>query len=351
MKAAPIYAEMIRRPAELSAKIVHTGQHYDQEMSSVFFDDLGLPKPDFHLGVGSASHTVQTANIMLAFEPIVLEEKPDWVIVVGDVNSTVACALVCAKLGVRVAHVEAGLRSGDRTMPEEINRIVTDSIADLLLTPSQDADENLIREGIPREKIRFVGNVMIDSLLQNLKRSEASRARESLDLTEKKYAVATMHRPSNVDSKETLEPLIDALIEIGKRIPVVFPMHPRTRGRIDEFALGERIAGSGLELTEPLGYIDFLRLYSGAKFVITDSGGLQEETTALGIPCMTIRETTERPITVELGTNRVVGTNSEKLKQHAFALIQNASQTADARIPPLWDGKTAERICNALISY
>lgn len=351
MKAAPIYAEMMRRPAEFSAKIVHTGQHYDQEMSDAFFDDLGLPEPDFYLGVGSASHTVQTANIMLAFEPIVLEEKPDWVVVVGDVNSTVACALVGAKVGVKVAHVEAGLRSGDRTMPEEVNRIVTDSIADLLLTPSQDADENLMREGIPREKVKFVGNVMIDSLLQNLKRSEASRVRQSLDLTKKKYAVLTMHRPSNVDWREMLESFIDAFVEIGKRIPVVFPVHPRTRAKIDEFGLNERIAGSGLSVTEPLGYLDFLRLYSGAKFVITDSGGLQEETTALGIPCLTIRKNTERPITIELGTNRVVGTNSEKLKQYAFEMIQNTSQTTGIKIPPLWDGKTAERICDVLINY
>lgn len=348
MKAAPIYAEMLRRPREFSAKIVHTGQHYDVSMSDAFFDDLGLPEPDHHLGVGSASHTVQTARIMLAFEPIVLEERPDWVIVVGDVNSTAACALVCAKLGVKVAHVEAGLRSGDRSMPEEINRIVTDSIADLLLTPSRDADENLKREGVAAEKIKLVGNVMIDSLLQNLERAGSSKVREDLDLKEREYAVLTLHRPSNVDTRETLEPLIDALIEIGGRLPVVFPVHPRTRAKIDEFNIGGRLDGSGLRLVEPLGYLDFLRLYSGARFVMTDSGGLQEETTALGIPCLTIRENTERPITVEMGTNQVVGTDPETLKQAALKLISGHGENTGTKIPPLWDGKTAERICDAL---
>ncbi|MBL8125065.1 MAG: UDP-N-acetylglucosamine 2-epimerase (non-hydrolyzing) [Pyrinomonadaceae bacterium] len=348
MKAAPIYAEMMRRADEFAVKIVHTGQHYDTSMSDAFFDDLGLPEPDHHLGVGSASHTVQTAKIMLAFEPIVIEERPDWVIVVGDVNSTAACALVCAKLGVKVAHVEAGLRSGDRTMPEEINRIVTDSIADLLLTPSEDADENLKREGIPAEKIRFVGNVMIDSLLQNLKRSEFSNIREDIGLQDRDYAVLTLHRPSNVDARETLEPLIDALIEIGEQMPVIFPVHPRTRAKITEFGLESRIDGSGLRLIEPLGYLDFLRLYSGAGFVMTDSGGLQEETTALGIPCLTIRENTERPITVEMGTNQVVGTEPERLKQAVLKLISGSGDSSGAKIPPLWDGKTAERICDAL---
>lgn len=348
MKAAPIYAEMMRRADEFAAKIIHTGQHYDASMSGAFFEDLDLPKPDHHLGVGSASHTVQTAKIMLAFEPIVIEERPDWVIVVGDVNSTLACALVCAKLGVKIAHVEAGLRSGDRTMPEEINRIVTDSIADLLLTPSQDADENLKREGIPSKKIRFVGNVMIDSLLQNLKRSEDSTIREDLGLQDRDFAVLTLHRPSNVDTRETLEPLIKALIDIAGQMPIIFPVHPRTRAKITEFGLESRIDGSGLRLIEPLGYLDFLRLYSGARFVMTDSGGLQEETTALGIPCLTIRENTERPITVEMGTNQVVGIDPERLKQESMDLISGSGANPDARIPPLWDGKTAERICDAL---
>ena len=350
MKAAPICAEMRRRPEEFSVKIVHTGQHYDAAMSDAFFADLGLPEPDFHLGVGSASHTGQTARIMLAFEPIVESERPDWVLVVGDVNSTMACALVCAKMGVKVAHVEAGLRSGDRTMPEEINRIVTDAVADLLLTPSPDADENLKREGVPAEIIRFVGNVMIDSLFENLKRAEISVVREELGLAEGGYAVLTMHRPSNVDERENLKPLVEALIEIAERVPIIFPVHPRTKAKIEEFGLNEQIKASSLKLIEPLGYLDFLHLYRGAKFVVTDSGGLQEETTALGIPCLTIRENTERPITVEMGTNRVVGADPEKLKRSAFEILESDRRPTDKRIPPLWDGKAAVRICEALLS-
>ena len=350
MKAAPICAEMRRRPGEFSVKVVHTGQHYDAAMSDAFFADLGLPEPDFHLGVGSASHTVQTAKIMMAFEPVVEAERPDWVLVVGDVNSTMACSLVCAKMGVKVAHVEAGLRSGDRSMPEEINRIVTDAVADLLLTPSPDADENLKREGIPAEKIRFVGNVMIDSLFENLKRAEISVVREELGLAEGGYAVLTMHRPSNVDERQNLKPLVEALIEIAERVPIIFPVHPRTKTKIEEFGLNEEINASSLKLIEPLGYVDFLRLYSGARFVVTDSGGLQEETTALGIPCLTIRENTERPITVEMGTNRVVGADPEKLKRSAFEILESDRRPTDKRIPPLWDGKAAVRICEALLS-
>ena len=350
MKAAPICAEMRRRPGEFSVKVVHTGQHYDAAMSDAFFADLGLPEPDFHLGVGSASHAVQTAKIMMAFEPVVEAERPDWVLVVGDVNSTMACSLVCAKMGVKVAHVEAGLRSGDRSMPEEINRIVTDAVADLLLTPSPDADANLKREGVPAEIIRFVGNVMIDSLFENLKRAEISVVREELGLAEGGYAVLTMHRPSNVDERENLEPLVEALIEIAERVPFVFPVHPRTKAKIEEFGLNEEINASSLKLIEPLGYVDFLRLYSGARFVVTDSGGLQEETTALGIPCLTIRENTERPITVEMGTNRVVGADPEKLKRSAFEILESDRRPTDKRIPPLWDGKAAVRICEALLS-
>lgn len=351
IKAAPIYAEMIRRSDEFCAKIVHTGQHYDASLSDAIFHDLGLPEPEYHLGVGSASHAVQTANIMLAFEPIVIEEKPDWVIVVGDVNSTVACALVCSKLKIKVAHVEAGLRSGDRTMPEEINRVITDSIADLMLTPSQDADENLIREGIPVERIRFVGNVMIDSLMRNLQRSESSTVINDLGLAEAPYAVLTLHRPSNVDSQDALTGLIDTLIEISEQIPIVFPVHPRTMAKIDEFGLSVSISNSELRLIEPLGYLDFLRLYSGAKLVMTDSGGLQEETTALGIPCLTIRENTERPITIEIGTNTLVGTDPEKIRSAANRILKGAAENLRAKIPPLWDGRAAERICNALSEF
>jgi UDP-N-acetylglucosamine 2-epimerase (non-hydrolysing) len=349
MKIAPIYAEMKRRDSEFLPMIVHTGQHYDTAMSDSFFVDLGMPKPDVHLNVGSASHSVQTAKIMIAFEPVLLEHKPDWVLVVGDVNSTIACTLVASKLGIRVAHVEAGLRSGDRTMPEEINRILTDSISDLLLTPSPDGNENLKKEGIPDEKVKLVGNVMIDSLLRNLKIAESSIIREELNLTANEYAVLTLHRPSNVDEKETFSGLLEALLEISERIPIIFPAHPRTRGKIEEFGFSEKVKNSNIKLIEPLGYLDFMRLYSGAKLVLTDSGGLQEETTALGIPCLTLRENTERPITIELGTNILVGTNLEKIKQNAFDILESKSKI-DAKIPPLWDGKTAERICDALLA-
>ena len=350
MKIAPIYREMKRRENDFDPLIVHTGQHYDRSMSDSFFDDLGMPKPNHHLEVGSHSHAVQTAKIMTAFEPVILQEKPDWVLVVGDVNSTIACALVCSKLGVRVAHVEAGLRSGDLTMPEEINRLLTDRISDLLLTPSPDGDENLLKEGIAPEKIHFVGNVMIDSLFYSLKLSEKSSVRQDLNLSESEYAILTLHRPSNVDEQQTLEPIIDALIEISEGIPVIFPAHPRTASKIEEFGLAARIESSNIKLIKPLGYIDFLRLYSGAKLVLTDSGGLQEETTALSIPCLTLRENTERPVTIEMGTNELVGTNPEKIKRAAFKILENYS-TENAKIPLLWDGKTAERICDVLVNY
>ncbi|HEX9960719.1 MAG TPA: UDP-N-acetylglucosamine 2-epimerase (non-hydrolyzing) [Pyrinomonadaceae bacterium] len=349
MKIAPIVREMRRRTGDFLPLIVHTGQHYDAAMSDSFFTDLDIPAPDFHLEVGSASHAVQTARVMTAFEPVVLQEKPDWVLVVGDVNSTIACALVCSKLGIKVAHVEAGLRSRDRTMPEEINRILTDAISDLLLTTSPDADENLRYEGIAPEKIRFVGNVMIDSLFYNLKKAETSLIRKDLNLDGKDYAVLTLHRPSNVDEKNVFKGLLEALVEIGKRLPVIFPVHPRTKSRITEFGFSETIENSNVKLVEPLGYLDFMRLYSGARLVLTDSGGLQEETTALGISCLTLRENTERPVTIELGTNNLVGTNPEKIKQTAFKILENNQNSKDKKIPPLWDGRAAERICDALL--
>ena len=345
MKAAPICAEMRRRASDFEVKVVHTGQHYDAAMSDSFFADLGLPEPDFHLGVGSASHAEQTAKIMLAFEPILVSEKPDWVVVVGDVNSTVACALVASKLGVKVAHVEAGLRSFDRTMPEEINRIVTDSISDLLLTTEESGNENLRREGIADEKVRFVGNVMIDSLVQNLERAKGANVLDELGLSAEVFAVLTLHRPSNVDSQETLEPLLKSLIEISERIPIILPVHPRTRAKIDEFGLRSKIDSSDLRLIDPLGYLDFLALYSQAKFVMTDSGGLQEETTYLGIPCLTIRGNTERPVTIEMGTNQLIK-DPASLNQAAFDLLD--STPASGSIPPLWDGKAAVRICDEL---
>lgn len=347
MKVAPIWAEMRRRPDVFEPLIVHTGQHYDVSMSDTFFDDLRLPKPDIHLGVGSASHAVQTAKIMTAFEPVVLEQKPDWVVVVGDVNSTIACALVCSKLGVKVAHVEAGLRSGDRSMPEEINRILTDAISDILFTTSADADENLKHEGIQPEKIHLVGNVMIDSLMQHLKLSENSTVRQELGVEGKDYAVVTLHRPSNVDDPNVLEGIVGAMVVVAEQLPIIFPVHPRTRARLDEFGLGESIANSGIRLTDPLGYLDFLRLYSGARLVMTDSGGLQEETTVLGIPCLTLRHNTERPITLEQGTNVLVGTDPEKIKHAALDVLSSNDVTKREPIR-LWDGNSARRICEVL---
>ena len=360
MKAAPVFAAMRRRPAEFRPALVHTGQHYDPRMSDDFFRDLSLPAPDVHLGVGSGSHAQQTAEVMRRFEPVVLEHKPDWVVVVGDVNSTLACALVCAKLLVPVAHVEAGLRSRDRAMPEEINRLLTDQIAHLLLTPSADADENLRAEGVPAERIRLVGNVMIDSLLALLPRSAESRVREELQVAGRDYAVVTLHRPSNVDDAATLARILSALAEIAERLPVIFPVHPRTRARVAEFGLTELVERArDLRLTEPLGYLDFLRLHSGARLVLTDSGGLQEETTALAVPCLTLRENTERPVTVTHGTNRVVGTDARKIVRAAFEVLESprADDESDSgragsprvRVPPLWDGRTAKRILDALV--
>ena len=350
MKIAPLVAAMHRRRADFHSILVHTGQHYDASMSQAFFRDLEMPEPDIDLGVGSASHAVQTAGVIQAFEPVVISEKPDWVVVVGDVNSTMACALVCAKLDVKVAHVEAGLRSRDRTMPEEINRVLTDQIADLLFTPSQDADQNLLAEGIPPERIRMVGNIMIDSLLGNLERAKQSTVRADLGLQNKDYAVLTLHRPSNVDEVKSFSRILDALEEIATRLPIIFPAHPRTRKMIAELGLTERIERpNGLLAIDPVGYLDFLQLLSGARLVFTDSGGIQEETTVLGIPCITLRENTERPITVEMGTNTITGTDPAKIVAAATHALENQSKPASPRIPPLWDGHTADRILDALL--
>jgi UDP-N-acetylglucosamine 2-epimerase (non-hydrolysing) len=348
MKVAPIVAAMKARPAKFQPLVVHTGQHYDADMSDSFFRDLQLPKPDTHLGVGSGSHAGQTAAVMERFEPVVLREKPDWVLVVGDVNSTLACALVCVKLGVKVAHVEAGLRSRDRTMPEEINRLLTDQIADLLFTPSRDADENLRAEGIPQERIRFVGNVMIDSLQQNLERARHSPVRRDLGISDVEYGVMTLHRPSNVDVPQTFARILSALETITQSVAVVFPVHPRTRKTIAALGFSERVrAMKNLRVVDPLGYLDFLALYSQARLVLTDSGGIQEETTALGIPCLTLRENTERPITVELGTNVVVGTDTTRIVSAASAALNGAGRKAVEPLP-LWDGHTSERILKVL---
>jgi UDP-N-acetylglucosamine 2-epimerase (non-hydrolysing) len=351
MKVAPIVSAMKQRPSKFLPLVVHTGQHYDPSMSDAFFRDLDLPQPDTHLEVGSGSHAAQTAAVMERFEPVVLREKPDWVLVVGDVNSTIACALVCVKLGVKVAHVEAGLRSRDRSMPEEINRLLTDQISDLLFTPSHDADENLLAEGISRERIRFVGNVMIDSLQRNLERARELPTKAQLGLSGQDYALLTLHRPSNVDLRNSFEPILEALEVIAAKLPIVFPVHPRTRKTIAELGLTDRVTAiKELRTIDPLGYLDFLNLSSGARLVLTDSGGIQEETTALGIPCLTLRENTERPITVEMGTNVVVGAEPEKIIAAAAAAL-NGSAKRSAIQPPLWDGHASERILDALEEF
>ncbi len=344
MKIAPIVAELDRRRDTFRQILVHTGQHYDEAMSETFFADLGIPRPDVNLEVGSGTHAEQTARIMLAFEAVVLEHRPDWVVVVGDVNSTIAATLVAAKLGARVAHVEAGLRSRDRQMPEEINRLATDAIADLLLTPSRDADANLLSEGHAPEKIVFVGNVMIDTLLAQRDRARGSRILETLGLEAGGYAVLTLHRPSNVDEQATLAGIFGALERVAGSLPIVFPIHPRTRQRMREFGIA---ASERIRIVDPLGYLDFLRLYSEARLVLTDSGGIQEETTALGVPCITLRTNTERPITVSEGTNQIVGTDPERIVAAAVDVLEGR-RAVSRRIPEFWDGRAAVRVVDAL---
>jgi UDP-N-acetylglucosamine 2-epimerase (non-hydrolysing) len=346
MKIAPI-AHVLGRHPEVRHVIVHTGQHYDANMSKVFFEDLEIPEPDIYLGVGSGSHAQQTARVMMAFEEVVRREKPDLVVVVGDVNSTLAATIVAAKLEVPVAHVEAGLRSFDRAMPEEINRIVTDAVADLLLTPSRDGDENLIKEGVDPSRIRFVGNVMIDSLLQFLPRAQATTALVDHQVAPGGYALVTLHRPSNVDDRETLAGLLRLFARIAERMPVLFPIHPRTRKMIEEFSLEPTVPG--LRLVEPVGYLEFLALEAGARVVLTDSGGIQEETTVLGVPCLTLRNNTERPVTVSHGTNRIVGQDPAVIWQAVDALL--AAPPPAKRVPEYWDGHAAERIVDAILEF
>ncbi|MCI0337022.1 MAG: UDP-N-acetylglucosamine 2-epimerase (non-hydrolyzing) [Acidobacteria bacterium] len=346
MKMAPIIADIKRRAGRMSQSLIHTGQHYDETMSLAFFRDLDLPLPDVDLGVGSGTHAEQTARVMLAFEPVLLEQRPDWVVVVGDVNSTLACALVASKLGIRVAHVEAGLRSFDRTMPEEINRVLTDQIADLLLTPSRDADANLLCEGIRPERIVRVGNVMIDTLFRSLEAAKKSDILEVLNLQPRQFAVLTLHRPANVDAAATLRGIFSALGEIASRLPIVFPAHPRTQLRLREFGIEQP---RGLMILEPMGYLDFLHLWSNARLVMTDSGGLQEETTALAVQCLTLRDNTERPITVEQGTNKVTGRDPARIIEAATEVLRD-SRPAQTRVPELWDGRAAERIVEALLN-
>ncbi len=332
--------------AKLDCRLVHTGQHYDQKMSDVFFRELCIPPPDINLEVGSASHAVQTANIMMKFEPVCLKERPDWAVVVGDVNSTMACTLVCSKLGIRVAHVEAGLRSFDRTMPEEINRLVTDALADLLLTPSADANENLAREGVPASKIRLVGNVMIDALVANLEKARSSPIMNRLGLGRKTFAYVTLHRPSNVDEEKPLRAIVLELKRLARRLPVVFPAHPRTRKMCERF--GITLNGhAGLTILEPIGYHDSLCLIENARLVLTDSGGLQEESTFFRTPCLTLRPNTERPVTVLLGSNKL--TDLDQLAEDLVNLLNREPEFG--AIPRLWDGRTADRIVKALIEH
>ena len=344
IKIAPISVALARLP-DVDHYLVHTGQHYDRSMSEVFFQDLSIPLPDIDLEVGSASHAVQTARIMEKFEKVCLSKKPDIVMVVGDVNSTVACALVAAKHLIPVAHVEAGLRSFDRTMPEEINRIVTDTLSDYLFTTCRDANQNLKREGISDERIHFVGNVMIDTLLEHREKAKSLDTLSKLKLEGGNYVVMTLHRPSNVDDATVLREILQSSQEISTFLPVVFPIHPRTSERIKEYGL-DSILQDTIRKCAPLGYMDFLNLVSKARFVMTDSGGLQEETTILNIPCLTIRENTERPVTITEGTNQLVGTDPNRILKAAQNILDGKFK--ETRIPELWDGKTSERIINIL---
>lgn len=346
MKIAPLIDEM-RKHSDIEATLVHTGQHYDEKMSKLFFQDLGLPKPDVYLGVGSGGHGEQTGKVMIEFEKILNANKPDIVLVVGDVNSTIACGLVAVKMGVQLAHVEAGLRSFDRTMPEEINRILTDQISDYLFLTERAAKENLLREGISADKIHFVGNVMIDSLLKQREHAERSAILNDLKLEAGRYGLITLHRPSNVDVRENLENILQALFDLQRDLPLVFPVHPRTRKQMKLFGLEERVAAAAnLILTDPLGYLDFLKLMAHARLVVTDSGGIQEETTVLGVPCLTVRENTERPVTVSEGTNIVIGMSRERILEESYEIL--AGRGKAGRRPELWDGRAAERIVQVL---
>jgi UDP-N-acetylglucosamine 2-epimerase (non-hydrolysing) len=347
MKAAPVLKEILQHPDSLSAFLIHTGQHYDHNLSKLFFEDLGMPNPDLYLGVGSGSHAEQTAKIMVELEIVMMKRRPDLVMVFGDVNSTLAGALVASKLCIPLSHVEAGLRSFDKTMPEEINRMVADCLADYLFVTEKSGMENLLREGVNPQKIIFVGNTMIDSLVGNLEAAQKSGILDQLSLKPRGYAVLTLHRPSNVDDIAILSSLLEVISTIGRKTPVVFPCHPRTRKELNEFGLLDKIDKDAIRIVEPLGYLDFLKLQSESKFVLTDSGGIQEETTYLGIPCITLRESTERPITAELGTNVITGIDPGKIISAANSIIDGKMKKS--RIPELWDGKAARRIVNFIL--
>jgi UDP-N-acetylglucosamine 2-epimerase (non-hydrolysing) len=343
MKIAPLY-HALNQEKWTEPVIVHTGQHYDLNMSEIFFSDLRLPSPHLHLGIGSGTHAEQTGNVMIAYEKVIMENRPDLVVVAGDVNSTLACALASVKLNVPVAHLEAGLRSFDRTMPEEVNRILTDAISDILWTHSPDGDENLIREGIPHEKIHRVGNVMIDSLEMMRGRIEKTDTCREFGLSEGGYALVTLHRPSNVDNHDTLNQLCKSLVSVSSRIPVVFPVHPRTYERLRTFDFLPRLKQlTNLQLTRPLNYASFMSLLFHCKLAITDSGGIQEETTYLGIPCLTLRPNTERPITIKQGSNRLC--EPENLEENVYAVLAGSQKVS--KIPELWDGRTAKRIVDS----
>jgi UDP-N-acetylglucosamine 2-epimerase (non-hydrolysing) len=344
MKIAPLY-HALKRENWAEPSIVHTGQHYDINMSDAFFQDLDLPEPHFHLGVGSGSHAEQTGRVMIAYEKLLMENPPDLVVVVGDVNSTAAATLAAVKLGIRVAHLEAGLRSFDRTMPEEINRIVTDGLADILWTPSPDGDENLRREGVPPEKIERVGNIMIDSLEMMRGRIERQASFKKYGLEPGRYGLVTLHRPSNVDSPANLERLCSALVRISERVPLIFPVHPRTRKNLETNGFMDRLKGCrSLCLDEPVSYIPFMNLVFNCRLAITDSGGIQEETTYLGIPCLTLRPNTERPVTITEGTNRLI--KLDELETQVSEVLENGG--SKGKVPDLWDGHTAERVVSSI---
>lgn len=339
MKVAPVW-RALEANGKFDRLLVHTGQHYDDNMSKVFFDDLRLPRPDVYMGVGSGSHAEQTGKIMIQFEHVLAGQSPDLVVVVGDVNSTMACTLVAVKMGVPVAHVEAGLRSFDRKMPEEINRMVTDILAEILLTHSPEAETNLVHEGVSPDKIHFVGNVMIDSLMFYMPEAEKSNIHKALSLQPGGYGLVTLHRPSNVDDPRQLSSIMDALVAVGEQKPLVFPVHPRTRKVFERNNIS--IPPDKLRFVDPVGYLDFLKLMKYSSIVLTDSGGIQEETTALEIPCVTIRENTERPVTIDIGTNVLAGTGRDRIVEEALRLLRVGPK--EGRVPDLWDGRAAERI-------